>query len=581
MAQVKWDDAPQQAGGQQPLEIDITGGMSESQLRAQQAAAAAQAPIDLSQVVWDDAPQASKPDFSGVTSTVSSTANDVPRPYKDSAFSKVLGFFEGPAPIQGNTLQERQADYQSRNPALKGLVGAGRAVDRNLRGIGQLTGTSTQAMDEGAKGLNQVLAGDTATNLGDIAAEGLALAVPGSKIAALPKMATRVAASTGLGAASGYVGAADSQAGRLGNAALGGAFGAGGEVVGQGLRLLGSRVTPEIMALYNAARQRGIELTPAQLSNSQFLKRAENMLKNIPFTGATRTWEKQLEQFNTAVSKTFGENAPKITPDVFAAAKSRIGQQFDELSARSTLNVSDRLLEGLGAIQKEASEVAEDGTIRAVNSVIDRFLRQTQDGVLPGPAYKSLDSQLGKIMANGGEKAAYIGQVRDTLREAMDESIPAALKDAWTQARSQYRSLKTVEPLVAKSADGTISPAQLMGRVTADKSGKAAMAAGRGGELGTLARIGQAMKAPSSSGTAENMLAGGLFNPVNWPSYAAGGALGLTAGRALNSNALASLMATPVANSVLLNQLARLAAPGAIATTAPIVTDTKRPNNGR
>lgn len=527
------------------------------------------------------APPATPADFSGVASTVDSSAAAPERPYAGSAFNQVMDFFSGPAPIQGATLEAQQADYRSRNPALKGLVGVGREVDRNLRGIGQLTGTTTQAMDDGAKGLNQVLAGDTATNLGGIAAEGLALAVPGSKIAALPTMGGRLAASTGLGAASGYVGAADSQADRVGNAAVGGAFGAGGEIVGQGLRLLGSRVTPEIMALYNSAKQRGIELTPAQLSNSQFLKRAENMLKNIPFTGATRAWEKQLEQFNQAVSKTFGENAPKITPDVFAAAKSRIGQQFDELSAQSTLNVSDRLLEGLGAIQREASEVAEDGTIRAVNSVIDRFLRQTKDGVLPGTAYKSLDSQLGKIMANGGEKAAYIGQVRDTLREAMDESIPAALKDAWTQARSQYRSLKTVEPLVAKSADGAISPAQLMGRVTADKAGKGAMASGRGGELGTLARIGQAMKAPPSSGTAENILAGGVFNPVNWPSYAAGGVLGLTAGRALNSNALASLMATPVANPMLLNQLARLAAPGTIATSVPLMTDTKRAKNGR
>lgn len=56
LAQVKWDDEPAQPAGQNPLEIDITGGVSESQLAAQQAQAAAQQPIDLSQVVWDDEP---------------------------------------------------------------------------------------------------------------------------------------------------------------------------------------------------------------------------------------------------------------------------------------------------------------------------------------------------------------------------------------------------------------------------------------------------------------------------------------------------------------------------------------------
>jgi hypothetical protein len=56
-----------------------------------------------------------------------------------------------------------------------------------------------------------------------------------------------------------------------------------------------------------------------------------------------------------------------------------------------------------------------------------------------------------------------------------------------------------------------------MGRVTADKAGKARMAKGNGGTLGELAKIGQRyMKAAPNSGTADRLLvnlgiAGGLY----------------------------------------------------------------------
>lgn len=392
------------------------------------------------------------------------------------------------------------------------------------------------------------------------------MAIPASRIAKIPSVAGRVGANAAMGAGMAGLGEAESSGQRLGNMAFGAGGGALGELGGSALRVLGNRVSPEIAAIYNQAKKFGIELTPAQLSSSQYVRRVQNLLQGMPLSGATRALEKQLEQFNRAVSQEFGENAPKITPEVFASAKSRIGAEFDQLSARSTLSVTDDLLERLGTLQQEAASFADEGVVRAVDSAVDRMLKQTRDGLLPGPAYKSLDSTLGKIMASGGEKSFYIGQVRDALREAMDRSITPAMRQAWQQARSQYRALKTVEPLVAKSADGSISPAQLMGRVTATGAGKSSMAAGGGGRLGELARIGQSIKGASSSGTAENFLAGQTLNPLAWPLLLGRGLTGATAGRAATSSALARLMASPEARGAAVNNLARLMGPaGAIA----------------
>ncbi len=506
-------------------------------------------------------------------------------PYAGSMFNQLVNLFSGPTPLQGDTPEARKADYQSRSPALRATVGVGQFIDSNVQGISQLTGGQTPQMADKGAFSGGVTEGDTVTDAARIGSEIAAWAVPFSKVAKIPSLAGRMAASGALGGGIGAIQEADSNADRVQQAAFGAAGGAGGEAFGTGLRAVAGRVTPEIGALYNSAKKFGIELSPAQLSNSSFVKRAENMLRNMPFTGASRAWEKQLEQFNRAVSREFGEDAPKITPDVFAAAKSRVGREFDELSARSNLTITDDLLNRLSAVQDEAAAFSDPAVVNAVGSAVDRILRQSKDGVLPGPAYKSLDSQLGKITAAGGEKAIYVGEVRDAIREAMDASIAPEMKQAWQQARGQYRALKTVEPLVANSADGTISPAQLMGRVTANKAGKSQMASGRAGNLGELARIGQAMKPPSSAGTAENMLAGGIFNPVNWPAYAAGGTVGAVGGRALNSNALSRLMADPVTRPAVVNQLSRLMAPsGALAApavAAPLVAEPRRRNDGR
>ncbi|MDH0977742.1 hypothetical protein N5C16_00485 [Stenotrophomonas sp. GD03908] len=507
-------------------------------------------------------------------------ANPVRSPDASSLFGRLLGLAAGPAPLQGNTPDERRADYESRPAAVRAATGVGQFIDSNIQGISQLAGTQTPAMADKGAFAGGVADNDLLTRGARTAAEIGSFAIPFSKVAKIPSIAGRIAASTGLGAGIGAIQEADSPDSRLANTVVSGIGGGLGELGGSALRVLGNKVTPEITALYNQAKRFGVELTPAQLSNSPFVQRATNLLRSMPLSGANQAWERQVGQFNQAVSREFGENAPKITPDVFASAKSRIGQEFEQLSARSKLNITDGLMERLGGLQQEAAAFADEGTVRAVGSAIDRMFRQSKDGVLPGQAYKSLDSTLGKIMASGGEKSFYIGQVRDAIREAMDESIEPAMRQAWQQARGQYKALKTVEPLVAKSADGSISPAQLMGRVTANNAGKSAMASGRGGNLGDLARVGQAMKSPSSSGTTENALVAQLGNPLLWPLVAARTAVGATAGRAANSNMLARLMADPQARGAVVNSLARLGGPlgilAAPAASAAVMPEPRR-----
>lgn len=318
-----------------------------------------------------------------------------------------------------------------------------------------------------------------------------------------------------------------------------------GQAVKNGVSTLAGKVSPEVAALYQKATSLGIPVNVAQLSDSKFVKTLASAVESMPFTGAAATRQSQQEAFNRAVSRTFGEDAPKVTRDLYDAARTRLGQQFEDLSARNNLNVTPALLSDIGNVSNSATKFATQDTNRAVTNAIDELMSKMDPatGKIPGAAYQSLDSQLSKLLKGGDEKSVYLGQLRDAIRSAMDHSIAPADQAAWSTARSQYKNLKAVRDLVAKEgADGNISPALLMGRLNATQAGKETMARGSRGELGDIAQVGKQFlldKIPNS-GTAQRALAlsvlggGGLAAGAD-PQTVAGIMLaGATSGRLAN-----------------------------------------------
>lgn len=323
------------------------------------------------------------------------------------------------------------------------------------------------------------------------------------------------------------------------------------------LRGLAGNITPEALALAAKAEKQGIKVNAAQLGDSKFLKTLSSSLEQMPFTGAAKAASEQRGSFTRAVSRTFGEDTDKVTPAVYGAARTRLGQQFDDLSMRNTLNVDDTLMTRLDGILSEARQFGDDSTIKAVNSAYDRLLRQANAGAdmtggkvgaktvieVPGAAYSSLDRELGNIIKNGGEKGDYVKRFQAAVRDGMDRSISSADKEAWDTARSQYKNLKAVRDVVARDAgDGNIPPAQLLNSLNNSEAGKEAMAMGTRGQLGELGRIGKQFVKDSvpNSGTAQRAIAMGLIggggfafgaSPMEVAGMLAGGA---TAGKLIN-----------------------------------------------
>ena len=366
--------------------------------------------------------------------------------------------------------------------------------------------------------------------VGNVAAIAPTAMIPG---------ANTIAGSAAIGGLSGALMPTVGDESSAVNAALGASLGGIGGAIGQGIGRLNSpvraRLSPEAQALAQRAQQAGIPLDAADLTGSRPLQAMRSTLENMPLVGARAQADKAAKAaaFNRAVGETFGAPADALTPAVMAPAKATLSQGFEDVATRNLLSPDQTFVRQIADLTNKARREYTPDMARILNNKVDDVLAliDSQTGQIPGKAYRRMDTELGKLMKGGGDKAELIGQLRGVLRDAMDRSISPDDRAAWRMLRRQWANMKTVEPLVAKNAEGNVSPRELLNKVaTRDKS----TAYLGGGDLGELGRIGKLFVAEPipDSGTAQRsmwqrMLMGGM------PDVAAGslvgaGALGLT-----------------------------------------------------
>lgn len=437
---------------------------------------------------------------------------------------------------------------------IHGLVDQGReaiGVPEDTSRAGQLAGAITRGVGGvvGGMGLGTGLAGTNGVR-SQIVGNALK-SNPGSQLAAV----STGSALSDTARQAGYSPGAQIVAGLAGGLIPSGIAAAGQGALGAARAAISSP-TAETAALAQKASSMGIPLKASQISDSTPLKILDSVTSKIPFSGAKGFQNQQQEAFNQAVSRTIGEDANKITPEVFARARDRIGSEFDRLTSNNSVPIDSNLMSNLRDVMQEAAASFGPDAASMVNAHVNRLINQSVNGVIPGRVLQSVDSSLGRAMRLGGENSVPLGDLQETLRDALQQNIRPEDVQAWNTARQQWRDLKTIEPLVASSTTGDIPGAQLMGRVTANSSGKGAMARGARGDLGDLAQIGkQFMRDPiPDSGTASRLM---TMDALKGVGSVLGGALG--AGTAINPLAglgtVGSLLAgSRVAQNVLRNQ---------------------------
>jgi hypothetical protein len=367
------------------------------------------------------------------------------------------------------------------------------------------------------------------------------------------------------------------------NALLGGGLGAGvGAIGGVANKLMSGGVHPEVAQLADAATNKyGIPLRAGQITTNPTINRADALVNKLPMSGGTASYEAQTGAFTRALANEMGENADALTPQVMQAAKTRIGNVFNTVAANTPNIPADPQFDNdLLNVVSNAQGSLDSAKMQPVLQQFDNILNTFKGGgnAITGQQYQALtsrNSMLMKAIAKGGDVGQVAGEMKDALDSALQRAASPEDVKALQGARYQWKVMRTVEDMAEKAPTGGVSPPLLMGAVRKNFPN---MAYDGGGNMGELARIGQQfLKAPSSSGTAENAailktlghgigLGGGglgaielMQNPALLPAAGAalvgGGAASAGLGALMRSKFLAnrliqSGLKTPAANAV-------------------------------
>lgn len=340
------------------------------------------------------------------------------------------------------------------------------------------------------------------------------------------------------------------------------ALGATKQGVVSGIGRLLSEPSPEAAQLGRQALDMGIPLKASQVSPSKVAKLLDSVSGQVPFSGAQSFQNTQQQAFNRAVGRTIEADSPVINAPVFEKAKSAASNAFDRMWANNAMPVNQPVLKRAVDVVNMASTDAAPDVGHSLGAILDEVATKGATGALPGRAFQSIDSRLGSMAAGGGEKGHFAGELQEVLRDAMQSGMSASDQQRLGEIRGVWRNLKTVEPLVSKNAvEGDISPAQLLGRVNANRAGKSAMATGRRGDLGDLANVGQRFikQQIPDSGTAQRVFAGKALGSLGslGGGVAAGSLLGPAGGLATLASAVGGSRATQalLQNPALVKQL--------------------------
>ena len=261
---------------------------------------------------------------------------------------------------------------------------------------------------------------------------------------------------------------------KLEQAFAGGVGGAAGTAIA---RAPGALAEPFKKALGSAEqvaidtlRKAGVPIDVAQATGSEFLKRTKAASFDNPFTAgkAIDFADMQKSAYNKAIAKTMGEDAAAITPSVIQAAKTRLGNAYDDIALRNKIHFDDQLTKNLSNIRSEAEQILNPEQFNIVQKQINNIVQKAEEqgGGLHGEQYKSIKKVLDKL--SGGrdtDVGSYARELKETLLDGLTRTAKATGNEAdvklLKETNRQYSNMKKIEDVVLKDPQGNVSPSLL------------------------------------------------------------------------------------------------------------------------
>lgn len=327
------------------------------------------------------------------------------------------------------------------------------------------------------------------------------------------------------------------------------------------------RALPERLQMADQLADEGVDLTAGQRTGSNKLRYMES---EIGGARAQEFMERQGEQFTDAAMRRAGAGG-RSTPANMTALRDRLGQGFNDISARNVVQADQPLVADLNRTFQDYGRVLPTEQRQIAQNlgqdIVTRF--RQGGGAMPGTDYQTIRSRLSRMAQSNRQRdpefAEAIRSMRNALDDAMTRSVRPEDAQEWGTLRREYGNMKTLERAAAgageNAAAGIISPAQLRTAATTGRRGQYARAEG---DFDELARAGEAtMKPLPNSGTASRMAVRGAMSLPTAIGAALGGSggdvtmaiLGALGGATVPAVAGRTLMSRPV-QAYLSNQLA-------------------------
>lgn len=412
----------------------------------------------------------------------------------------------------------------------KFAAGMGKAPVDLWHGVQQIFGQRSSVDQDAENQRDAPLMKSPAGFAGNVAGQAADVAAAGGLGGAATSLGLRGgAALTAAANPASYLGAAASGAAqgaiqpvgtndsRFWNAGVGAATGGLGQGIARGVSALTDPITDAANKAVSALTSAGVPLDAAQRSGSILLQRAKAMLSDNPFTAGAQAdfADAQQKGFNKAVLATIGESGHAATPDVMQAAKTRIGNIYDDVASRVSIPY-DQIEPQLSGIEIEARKVLNDSQFSTVQRNLEDIMQKASDngGTIAGPQFQNIKKTLDKLSSGSDSD---VGNVARDLRQTMNDGLlqsanasgnsmdVAALKTA----NQQWGNMRKIEGVIDREGNGDISPAKLA-NVFGQKANRYTSVYGQGDtSLSDLAQAGKSLlpnKTPNS-GTASRIAA--------------------------------------------------------------------------
>lgn len=319
---------------------------------------------------------------------------------------------------------------------------------------------------------------------------------------------------------------------------------------------------PQEQRIIAAADREGIDLTPAQRTGSRGLRGAEAAMSNLPLSSGPMQgrFDQQRQQLNQAVLGRAGIAANEASPAVMDPAYRNIGQTFDDLARRTTVNADPRLAADVQAVANDYGRRLDTNVAPIFRSYMDDLQPLLQAATtlganpqLDGQMYARIRSDIGRSAreTNVPSLRRALNGLMESLDDAMQRSATTpALQQEWRDARRNYAMMTIIDKAMqggtqADRQAGNIPLAALRQAVrSADTTG---YSRGRG-ELNEISRIADYLsnKIPDSGTmpraawanllTGGALFGGGMSAGASIPAAAVGAATPWLASRAYNSS---------------------------------------------